>query len=81
MCYRTVTIREEVMTPKDIGHIIRQTRKSIRLNQSDLALTLEDEMTHREAGDVLGVSEGTISWRMAEVKKHLRVMHEEEQKA
>lgn len=46
-----------------------------------LALTLEDEMTHREAGEVLGVSEGTISWRMAEVKKHLRVMHEEEQKA
>lgn len=46
-----------------------------------LALTLEDEMTHREAGDVLGVSEGTISWRMAEVKKHLRVLHEEEQKA
>lgn len=46
-----------------------------------LALTLEDEMTHREAGEVLGVSEGTISWRMAEVKKHLRVMHQEEQKA
>ncbi|WP_456386026.1 RNA polymerase sigma factor [Profundibacter sp.] len=46
-----------------------------------LALTLEDEMTHREAGEVLGVSEGTISWRMAEVKKHLRVLHKEEQKA
>jgi len=46
-----------------------------------LALTLEDEMTHREAGDVLGVSEGTISWRMAEVKKHLRMLHQEEQKA
>ncbi len=46
-----------------------------------LALTLEDEMTHREAGEVLGVSEGTISWRMAEVKKHLRVMYQEEQKA
>ena len=46
-----------------------------------LALTLEDEMTHREAGEVLGVSEGTISWRMAEVKKHLRVLHEKEQKA
>jgi HTH-type transcriptional regulator/antitoxin HipB len=28
-----------MMTPKDIGHIIRQTRKSLRLNQSDLALT------------------------------------------
>lgn len=46
-----------------------------------LALTLGDEMTHREAGEVLGVSEGTISWRMAEVKKHLRAMHEKEQTA
>ncbi|AXX99874.1 RNA polymerase sigma factor [Profundibacter amoris] len=46
-----------------------------------LALTLEEEMTHREAGVVLGVSEGTISWRMAEVKKHLRALHEKEQKA
>ncbi len=44
-----------------------------------LALTLENEMTHKQAGDVLGVSEGTISWRMAEVKKKLRVLHEQEQ--
>ena len=46
-----------------------------------LALTLEDEMTHREAGEVLGLSEGTISWRMAEVKKHLKAMYDLEQKA
>jgi len=26
------------MTPKDIGKIIRQTRKSLKINQSDLAL-------------------------------------------
>jgi len=26
------------MTPQEIGRIIRQTRKSLRLNQSDLAL-------------------------------------------
>jgi RNA polymerase sigma-70 factor (ECF subfamily) len=46
-----------------------------------LALTLADGMTHKQAGEVLGVSEGTISWRMAEVKKHLRALHEQEQKA
>ena len=46
-----------------------------------LALTLDEEMTHRKAGEVLGVSEGTISWRMAEVKKHLRALHEKEKKA
>ncbi len=44
-----------------------------------LALTLDDEMTHKQAGDVLGVSEGTISWRMAEVKKKLRALHTQEQ--
>ncbi len=43
-----------------------------------LALTLDEEMTHREAAEVLGLSEGTVSWRMAEVKKRLRAMHERE---
>ena len=44
-----------------------------------LALVL-DEMTHAQAGDVLGVSEGTISWRMSEAKKALRVIKEQEAK-
>jgi RNA polymerase sigma-70 factor (ECF subfamily) len=39
-----------------------------------VALILGEEMTHREAGEVLGVSEGTVSWRMSEVKKHLRAL-------
>lgn len=37
-----------------------------------VALVLGEEMTHREAGKILGVSEGTVSWRMSEVKKRLR---------
>ena len=36
-----------------------------------LALILDD-MTHAQAADILGVSEGTISWRMSEAKKRLR---------
>jgi RNA polymerase sigma-70 factor (ECF subfamily) len=44
-----------------------------------LALVL-DEMTHAQAGDILGVSEGTISWRMSEAKKALRVIKEQEAK-
>jgi len=40
-----------------------------------LALVLDD-MTHAEAGDVLGVSEGTISWRISEAKKRLKTMKE-----
>ncbi len=44
-----------------------------------LALLLEDELTHAQAGDVLGISEGTVSWRMSEVKKHLRALAKKEQ--
>ena len=39
-----------------------------------LALIMDEEMTHREAGEILGVSEGTVSWRMSEVKKHLKAI-------
>lgn len=40
-----------------------------------LALVL-DGATHKEAGAVLAVSEGTISWRMSEAKKRLRALKE-----
>ncbi len=43
-----------------------------------VALTLGEEMTQAEAGAVLGVSEGTIAWRMSEVKKRLRAIAAEE---
>lgn len=42
-----------------------------------LALVL-DEATHAQASDVLGVSEGTISWRISEAKKRLRAMRQTE---
>ena len=42
------------------------------------ALTLGDEMTHAEAAQVLGVSEGTISWRLSEIRKRLRAVRQEE---
>jgi RNA polymerase sigma-70 factor (ECF subfamily) len=40
-----------------------------------VALVL-DEVTHAEAALVLGVSEGTVSWRMSEARKRLRAMKE-----
>jgi RNA polymerase sigma-70 factor, ECF subfamily len=43
-----------------------------------VALVLGEEMTQAEAGVVLGLSEGTIAWRMSEVKKRLRAMAEQE---
>ena len=39
-----------------------------------VALTLGEELSQAEAADVLGVSEGTIAWRMSEVKKRLRAV-------
>ena len=42
-----------------------------------LALVL-DEMSHAEAGTILGVSEGTVSWRVSEAKKRLRALRAEE---
>ena len=43
-----------------------------------LALTLDEEMTHADAAQVLGVSEGTVSWRMSEIRKRLRAVKERE---
>ncbi|MEO1536128.1 MAG: RNA polymerase sigma factor [Pseudomonadota bacterium] len=42
-----------------------------------VALVL-DEVTHAEAAEVLGISKGTVSWRMSEAKKRLRAMKETE---
>ncbi len=43
-----------------------------------LALVLDD-MTHAQAGEILGVSEGTVSWRLSEAKKRLRTLKSEEE--
>ncbi len=42
-----------------------------------LALVLDD-MTHREAAEVLGISEGTVSWRISEAKTKLRALRASE---
>ncbi len=39
-----------------------------------VALTLGEELSQREAAEVLGISEGTVAWRMSEVKKRLRAL-------
>ena len=55
------------------------TRLSPELRDT-VALVLGEDMTQAEAGLVLGVSEGTIAWRMSEVKKRLRAMAREDAK-
>lgn len=43
-----------------------------------LALVLGEGLTQAEAGVILGISEGTVSWRISEAKKRMRRMAEEE---
>ena len=38
------------------------------------ALTLGEEMNFAEAADVLGIAEGTVAWRMSEIRKRLKAL-------
>ncbi len=53
------------------------TRLSPELRDT-VALVLGEELTQAQAAAVLGVSEGTIAWRMSDVKKRLKAMAAEE---
>lgn len=39
-----------------------------------VALTLGEGLTQGEAAEILGLSEGTVAWRMSDVKKRLKAM-------
>ncbi|TWI29262.1 RNA polymerase sigma-70 factor (ECF subfamily) [Paracoccus sulfuroxidans] len=43
-----------------------------------VALILGEGLSQAEAAEVLGLSEGTVAWRMSEVKKKLRAVAQEE---
>ena len=57
-----------------LGQAMRALPNDLR---DTLALVL-DELTHADAGQVLGVSEGTVSWRVAEAKRIIRALRETE---
>lgn len=42
------------------------------------ALTMGEEMTQAQAAEVLNIPEGTVAWRLSEIRKRLRAMHERE---
>ena len=59
----------------------QQTRHRASLGWGDWELARQDEISvQAEAGVVLGVSEGTIAWRMSDVKKRLRAKAREDAK-
>jgi len=45
-----------------------------------VALVLGEDLTHAQTAHLLEISEGTVSWRMSEVKKALRSMARDEEK-
>ena len=57
-----------------LGHLSEELRATV-------VLVIEEGLRHAEAGEVLGVSESTVSWRMHEVRKRLRALAAEEEEA
>lgn len=59
------------------------TRTMTRLSpdlRETAALILGEDMTQAEAALILGLSEGTVAWRMSQLKKRLRAIAAEEAK-
>jgi len=38
------------------------------------ALTLGEQMNFAEAAEVLGIAEGTVAWRMSEIRRRLKTL-------
>lgn len=72
---RTEANREQVKAQDWLMRAIGDLPDDLR----DTVALVMDELNHRQVGEVLGISEGTVSWRMSEVKKHLKTMKESEQ--
>jgi len=64
---------------KNLGWLARAMQRLSPELRETVALVLGEEMTHAQAGKVLGLSEGSVSWRMSEVKKALRLMAQAEE--
>jgi len=72
---RTEVNKEQAEAQDWLMHAIGTLPDDLR----DTVALVMDDMNHRDVGEVLGVSEGTVSWRMSEVKKHLKRIKEREQ--
>lgn len=73
---RTAADRDKGEKQEWLTHAMSHLAQDLR---DTLALVLDD-MTHAQAAEVLGVTEGTISWRISKAKKALRAMQEQEGK-
>jgi len=60
---------------------LTQAMRSLSPDLRDTLALVLDDITHAQAAEVLGVSTGTISWRVSEAKKALKKMKEKEELA
>lgn len=75
---RQAANREEAEARDWLAQVMRALPDDLR---DTVALTLGEGLNQREAAEALGLSEGTVAWRMSEVKKRLRALHEQEERA
>ena len=59
-----------------LGQALARLSDDLRVT---VVLVLEEGLRHAEAGEVLGVSEAMVSWRMHEVRKRLRALAAQEE--
>ena len=73
--------QDEIATQAEALDWLQQAMQRLSPELRDtVALVLGEELTQAQAGEILGVSEGTVAWRMSEVKKRLRAQAAEEAK-
>lgn len=57
---------------------LTQAMRSLPEDLRDTLALILDDMTHAQTAEILGISEGTVSWRVSEAKKHLAALRQEE---
>ena len=74
------TLQNEGEDPeKGLIEWLSETMNRLPISLREVAvLVVSEGMSQAEAADVLGVKEGTVSWRMSELKKALRELAREE---
>ncbi len=71
---RGAGMSESVWLRQVLGQLSEELRTTV-------FLVLGEGLRHAEAGEVLGISENTVSWRMHEVRRRLRALAAEEDTA
>lgn len=58
---------------------LTQAMRTLPADLRDTLALVLDDVSHAEAAEILGVSAGTVGWRVSEAKKHLRALRASEE--